>query len=526
MTSVRAHKTVLRITALAVVMTVCCLADAQESDPRIDQLIARQQELELKLKDQDAQLKRLTAVQNDAPQTERDAPLAGYGSRVFFLRDRHDWFVIMPKARINVDWYNFLNRPHPMPGIEPNSAQDAQRAQLRDTIFLRRARLGINGTFFKFIDMKLEIEFAQIPQPGQYSINITDASGIVNIKPWLRIEAGQFYVPFTLENQTSENYTDFLDKNGPMRWAVPYPRDLGAMVAGDLPYNVIRYYLGVFNGDGQNFKNLDNQPAVIGRIVFAPLGLLKKHPSWMEDVWVGGSFWWARSDNVAGAGPPSTTASVGDLPSFSTNGGFTVFSGNYSNGTAREHLGPNGNTYKWDVELNVPLWKRFGLRSEYLHQSIDLREYDDVAAANGTLSRSIGAGGGFAHLDGWGTYVEAYAWIGHDVEIDKVGYPREPHWRGYTPPNKPTWAVQFVAKYEKTSWDITNTTGPEAGHYALDTFGLGTNLWFTKHARVMANYFLNYIGAGDPSLAAPNQKKNIFFQSFEHELLFRLQVNI
>src|SRR5439155_15653432 len=36
-------------------------------------------------------------------------PIGGYSNGGFFLRHPHDWFVIFPKGRLQVDWYNFLN---------------------------------------------------------------------------------------------------------------------------------------------------------------------------------------------------------------------------------------------------------------------------------------------------------------------------------------------------------------------------------------------------------------------------------
>src|SRR3954466_4608819 len=34
-------------------------------------------------------------------------PIGGYTNGGFYLRDPHDWFVIFPKGRLQVDWYNF-----------------------------------------------------------------------------------------------------------------------------------------------------------------------------------------------------------------------------------------------------------------------------------------------------------------------------------------------------------------------------------------------------------------------------------
>jgi hypothetical protein len=128
-------------------------------------------------------------------------------------------------------------------------------------------------------------------------------------------------------------------------------------------------------------------------------------------------------------------------------------------------------------------------------------------------------------------------WLGGDVNVDHPGLYSIPHWAGYVPPKRPTWAVMLAAKYEHVEFDLTNLPfsvnamgstipDPASGHYGLDTFALGANFWLTRHSRVMANYNLNYVGMGDPNQAALNERKNLFFQKIEHELLFRLQVNL
>src|SRR5204863_207137 len=134
----------------------------------------------------------------------------------------------------------------------------------------------------------------------------------------------------------------------PVRFAVPTARETGGMLQGVLPRKAARYWIGVFNGDGQNFKNLDNKPAVIGRAFFAPLALWRRHAPWMEELWLGGSFWWQTNNNLGGAGPGSlTSATSGDLASVTTQGGFSVFGSNYNNGTdalrnvIRSHLAPD-----------------------------------------------------------------------------------------------------------------------------------------------------------------------------------------
>jgi len=269
----------------------------------------------------------------------------------------------------------------------------------------------------------------------------------------------------------------------------------------------------------------------------APFALLPRHADWLDDIWVGASFWWQRADNVAGGQPASTTGgTAGDLNGLSTEGGFSAFSSNYNNGTdanknaVRTHLGVDGTVLKWAVETNLPITQRFGLRGELLHQSVDLRRYDDVVNA-GNPTRIAGAP---AHLDGYGGYVEAIAWIGGPVNVDKVGLYQAPHWNGYLLAPPPRWAVQLVARYEHTEFAISELEkanggkiDPANGHYALDTMMVGANLWFSRHMRLMANYGLNYVGAGGPGKAdATLITKNLFYRKYEHELLFRLQVNL
>ncbi len=466
-----------------------------------------------------------------------DAPLAGYSDKNFYLKDGNDLFVLVPKGRINVDWYNFLNRPDSStlaPGVQPNGAADPRNA-VRDGVFIRRARVGFAGTLARYFDFRVEGEFAQVATAGQYA-TLADASVVVNFTDYLQLEAGQFYAPFTLENQTSENFVDFMEKAATVRFVVPSPRDTGGMLLGEAPLKLARYQLGVFNGDGQNTRNLDNRPALIGRLLVQPLGPWSKESPWLANLWVGGSLWWQEATNLGGAAPPSGNGPAqGDLAALTTQGGFPVFNGNYAGGTdamgnpIRAHLAPDGTTVKYAFEISVPITWRFGLRAEYVHQSIELRRYDDLTVG-GAVTRAMGAPG---RLDGWATYAEAYAWIGGPVNTDFPGRYALPHWRGYVVPPPPRWALQLAARYEHVELDVsglaspTGAKDPAAGHYGLDVFALGANMWFTRHARVMANYLLNYIGAGDR--LAPLQQANLFVKygsHVEHELLFRLQVNL
>jgi hypothetical protein len=530
------------------------LARAQAPPTRdelqVRELLERQRQLEEKIRSQQQRLDileqtvALPAVATNLPDLhnlavpreavraddrELTAPLAGYSDKNFFLRDRHSWFVVLPKGRVHIDWYNFLNRGDAPAGIASNSAADPRP---RDTIIIRRARLGLAGTIARGIDFRIENDFATQPLPGQYGA-LTDADVVINYSPYVRFEAGQFYVPFTLENVTSENYTDFMEKSAPVRYVVPLARDLGGMLLGDLPRAAGRWYFGVFNGDGPNIKNLDNSPAIISRAFLAPIALWPHHPAWSDLIWFGGSIWWQPTTNLGGAAPPSVIGvAQGDLSPFTTQAGFTLFNSNYSDGvdvrtrqSIRDHLAPDGTTLKYAFELNVPLPKRFGLRAEYMHQSIDIREYLDVNDGSGNLKRSAGRRG---NLDGWGTYVEIYAWIGGPLSVDLPGLYQVPHWSGYVPPPVPRWALMFAAKYEHVGQEITGLPAgdPWLGKLALDTFAAGANFWVTRHTRFMVDYAMNYVGNIDTAAAAVAFTKNFFFKRVDNELIFRIDVHL
>ncbi|HEX6838290.1 MAG TPA: hypothetical protein VF334_17055, partial [Polyangia bacterium] len=321
-----------------------------------------------------------------------------------------------------------------------------------------------------------------------------------------------------------------------------------AFAWGWLPKQVAYYSIGVTNGDGQNFKNQDNWGAVLARGFVAPVAWMPQAEKnrWMKDIWVGGSFWWQHATNLGGFVGGASGATQNDLPSLATTGGFSFLSSNFGIGSdsagnpIREHLVPSGDIVKWGVEMRVPIWK-FGLQGEFIHVSEDvLSYYDSVNVPNATtgkwsgsaFSRSAPKAGG--NLDGYGGYIEAFAWILGDVNmIETPGLEPMPHIKKFAAAKEPLWGLRVLARYEQVSVNIsgvpgavdpasgTTTGDPSVGNYKLHMFGLGVDGWGTKHVRVSANYFLNYIDGTSPLV-----KKNFFFQRAEHELLFRVAVNL
>lgn len=104
-------------------------------------------------------------------------------------------------------------------------------------------------------------------------------------KPF-KVKVGQFKRPFSFENpmnpidigflgdaQIIQKLTGFSDRTGERS---SNGRDIGAQIQGDLFPNasgrtLLHYQIGVFNGQGINTKDVDNQKDIIGGVWVAPI---------------------------------------------------------------------------------------------------------------------------------------------------------------------------------------------------------------------------------------------------------------
>lgn len=104
--------------------------------------------------------------------------------------------------------------------------------------------------------------------------------------PFLKIKAGQFKRPFTFENPMnpidqgfmsySQNVTKLAGFNDRVGEHSSNGRDIGLQLQGDLIKTsagrpLLHYQVGVFNGQGINTKDVDNQKDVIGGLWVMPV---------------------------------------------------------------------------------------------------------------------------------------------------------------------------------------------------------------------------------------------------------------
>ena len=121
---------------------------------------------------------------------------------------------------------------------------------------MRRARLELRGWLGGDFYFDVSNDFAPPPPAG------TDVapSALPAADDYLAfaplgdraiLQVGQFDAPFTLENRTSDAYTDFIERAMTARTlGVPRNKEVGAMLHGVVADGRLTYAVGLFNGDG------------------------------------------------------------------------------------------------------------------------------------------------------------------------------------------------------------------------------------------------------------------------------------
>jgi phosphate-selective porin OprO and OprP len=146
-----------------------------------------------------------------------------------------------------------------------------------DGFDLRRARLRLKGDISPVFGYNVQVDLAVKPK-------LLDAFGEVRIAGFLIITAGQFLIPFSLENLTATAKLDFIERAQAVESMVgfskdvtgnQYGRDIGIMAGGSIIKNmdrsVLEYRLGIFNGSGINIPDTANEAKdIVARLILNP----------------------------------------------------------------------------------------------------------------------------------------------------------------------------------------------------------------------------------------------------------------
>lgn len=190
--------------------------------------------------------------------------------------------------------------------------QNYQQQGKTDGIDIRRARLDIGGEFSTKWGYRILIDMVGASGTGGSAatggslISPTLLDGFISYKPYtfLKITAGQFIIPFSLENTTQDRNMETIDRSQVVHALVARKgdasnglidsignqngRDIGIQLSGSILKKsnryLVEYYLAIFNGAGIN--TLDNN---LSRDVDARLVL---HA--LRGIDIGGSYYEGR----------------------------------------------------------------------------------------------------------------------------------------------------------------------------------------------------------------------------------------
>ena len=142
---------------------------------------------------------------------------------------------------------------------------------------LRRVRLDFKGAIGEDWNYRLQTDFATSPK-------IIDAYLNFDIEDFLKITAGQFKIPFSMENLIPDEKSESIDRSQVVEAMVARSkdvignqngRDIGLQFAGNvLSVNdryLIDYSVGVFDGAGINIADNNQAKDVAARLVLHPL---------------------------------------------------------------------------------------------------------------------------------------------------------------------------------------------------------------------------------------------------------------
>ncbi|HEY1582979.1 MAG TPA: porin [Chthoniobacterales bacterium] len=168
---------------------------------------------------------------------------------------------------------------------------------LRDRFRLRRARISLSGDFAEQFDFKIEGDFEQsdaaitalksintttgttttVTNSNRVEFSGTDIFINWHAIPEANVKIGQYKAPFGLENLTPDTLIYTIERSLPTGAITP-ERQIGAMIWGKplthlapAEKDLVTYYGGLFNGNGRNFNNNDNNEFMyVGRLELLP----------------------------------------------------------------------------------------------------------------------------------------------------------------------------------------------------------------------------------------------------------------
>lgn len=251
---------------------------------------------------------------------------------------------------------------------------------------IRMGRIALEGRIADDFYWKTQIQFNGNTSNLGSSPRMVDLFAEWQKYEYFKVKIGQFKNPFTFENpmhpidqgfmgysQNVSKLAGFSDRAGEH---ASNGRDIGLQLQGDFlknanGRNLLHYQIGVFNGQGTNTKDVDNQKNVIGGVWVMPVSGMRI-----------GAFGWTGSYARKG----NWTETVADPTSSVAPG--TTKEITHTN----EIRSLNQNRYAFSFEYKKDGWI---VRSEYIHSTgkafaKSITNFNDANAKDCSLNEKIG----------------------------------------------------------------------------------------------------------------------------------------
>ncbi len=129
---------------------------------------------------------------------------------------------------------------------------DKNAAESADTFDIRRAFMTMQGRYYKYYDFNITADFANVANGS----HLDEAYFGINWWDQARLRFGQFKMPFGMEQDTSDIFTEFQERA--LLDVLTPGKERGAMLFGN-PTKGVFYGLATSTGRGKNINNTDNQ---------------------------------------------------------------------------------------------------------------------------------------------------------------------------------------------------------------------------------------------------------------------------
>ncbi len=222
----------------------------------------------------------------------RPSYLAGWSDvDGFFLRSPDDAFLMRVTGQVQADFRSYLDH---------GDAVDF------DSFLVRRARLGVEGSVFKYWEYRLLPDFSngQSNTVDTATLRLQDA--YVNAHYWdcFQVEAGKFKQPFSYEQLVQDRFIPTIERSL-IDQLVP-ERDIGVMVHGEkLLGDTLDYAFSVFNGEINGDYDQNTGKDLAARLVVRPLNR-ESLPLYLRGLQVGISYSWGVDDEPVSPTTPNT----------------------------------------------------------------------------------------------------------------------------------------------------------------------------------------------------------------------------